>query len=189
MQKAELHTFTQLEEKGIMVSLERYECLCHDMPLGLELFSSKKEVQYIRCKRDGCGFFTLAKDLHNYLNVIEEKVLLDYKDLDTTLCILMPGTTWVSQSEKNPGRTYFKCGKMESFKVFQWGDKSPTITTMENLSKKEEKKKGLHPSSLNKATMTEPRLLQPHVPQNPRKSKPLQAKDGAKKREIIEDDE
>ena len=125
-----------------MVSLEKYKCICQDAALGLELFESKKGVQYIRCKRDGCGFFTQARDFQNYLNVIEEKLLLDYKELDTPMCNhLMPATLWVSQSVKNPGRPYFKCGQMENCDFFQWDEKSPALATMENISKREEKRK------------------------------------------------
>ena len=125
-----------------MVSLEKYKCLCQDAALELELFESKKGVQYIRCKRDGCGFFTQARDFQNYLNVIEEKLLLDYKELDTPMCNhLMPATLWLLPECEESGETLLQGWPDGKLRFFQWGDKSPALATMGNISKREEKRK------------------------------------------------
>lgn len=164
-----------------MVSLEKYNCLCQGETKGLELFSSKKKGdQYIRCKTAGCGFFTSTNELHNYLIVVDEKLLPDYKFYEVPMCDhLMPATLSVSKSEKNPGRPYFKCGQREHCDYFQWGDTSQSLTTLQNIQKR-----GRKCITADKATMTEEDLLRPRKQKKPKAT----GKEGAKKRKIIVDD-
>ena len=131
-----------------MVSLEKYKCFCPDV-VGLELFTSQKDVQYIKCKTSNCGFFTSANDFGSYLQVIDEKVHKDFKKKAPLCNQHVTATMWVSKSEKNPGRPFFKCGERdESCGYFQWGDLSPTRKTYENWK----------PPMVDKSTMTDPLL-------------------------------
>jgi hypothetical protein len=83
--------------------------------------------------------------------VIEEKVCEEYKGKRAPLCEhAKPATMYVSRSEKNLGRPFFKCGQRDEERCgyFQWGDAPPTRKTLENWE----------PTKLDKATMTDPVL-------------------------------
>ena len=166
-----------------MVSLENYKCFCL-VSSGLELFKSRKGDQFIKCKKSGCGFFTSAINMNEYLHVIEEKLLEDYKLLDIVICDhLMPATLSVSKSEKNPGRPYFRCGEKESCDFFQWGDTSPSYATLVNIGKRKEKRSLA--TLVDKATMTDP--VEPQ-PQKLKRNRQATSKDGGKKKKIIHEE-
>jgi hypothetical protein len=84
-----------------MVSLEKYNCLFCKDGSGLELFTSQKDIQFIKCKSGRCGFFTKANEFGNYLTIIEEKVNQTYKGKAPLCCHGQPATMYISHSEKN----------------------------------------------------------------------------------------
>ena len=128
-----------------MVSLDKYSCFCEEK--GLELFTSQSEIQFIKCKRGECGFFTKAADLGEYLNTIDEKLEKTYKKKVPLCNHSMPATLYISKSEKNPGRPFFKCNQRDdACKYFQWADKYPSKSTSENWK----------PATAEKSTMTDP---------------------------------
>lgn len=130
-----------------MVSLEKYKCFCEKQTSGLELFTSQKGDQYIKCKAATCGFFTKASDFGEYLWAIEEKVRKEFKEKIPLCSHFTPATMHVSHSEKNPKRPFFKCSQREddSCGYFQWGNTFPSKATKDNWK----------PPTQEKATQTD----------------------------------
>ena len=116
-----------------MVSLEKYNCFCENQS-GLELFTSQKGQQYIKCKTATCGFFKKASDFGEYLCIIENKVRKEFKDKIPLCSHSSPATMHVSHSEKNPKRPFYKCSQRDddSCGYFQWGNSYPSKATLEN---------------------------------------------------------
>ena len=107
-----------------MTSLEHFPCFCKVK--NLELFKSQSEEQYIRCKDRTCGFFTKATEFNEYMKNFTEKVLDEYKKDYPTCLHGKPATLFISKSEKNPNRGYFKCSvKDDKCDYFQWSDSTP----------------------------------------------------------------
>ena len=101
--------------------------------VGLELFVSHKNIQYIKCKASKCGF-TQANDLPQYLQIIEDKLNAAFKERLPLCNHYEPATLYISRSEKNPGRPFFKCSgrEEECCDYFQRGNTSPSKKTYEN---------------------------------------------------------
>lgn len=115
-----------------MVSLSCYPCFCKENDC-LEQFNSKNDEQYIRCKERKCGFFSKAENFNEYLDNFTEKVKSHFKH-DHPLCDhRKPATLWISRSENNPGRGFFKCSQRDDrCKYFQWCDEQPSKNTIAN---------------------------------------------------------
>jgi len=68
-----------------MVSLEKYNCLCTESE-GLTLLNAKKtDAQFLKCKKGECGFFCKTDEFHDYIDVVENKVLQEHTQKKTPI--------------------------------------------------------------------------------------------------------
>ena len=110
-----------------MVSIERYNCFCKKG--GVERFTSNKTGKvYIRCKEDDCNLFVPEGKFYMLMDAYAKRVHNSYKPWSKfpTCACGVPCALYVSESEKNPGRAYFRCRDNDTedrCDAFIWADK------------------------------------------------------------------
>ena len=109
-----------------MVSLQHYKCFCIDTP-GLTRIVSKDGRGFLKCKEQMCTLFVPEEKYLSLMECYDTKVSLRYKPNQFPLCHCNEVCSlWVSQSENNPGRGYFRCQENdqdEKCSYFKWADK------------------------------------------------------------------
>jgi hypothetical protein len=129
-----------------MAAISANPCFCSEH--GLKRFTSKKGRGFVKCGKGTCTLFLPEEDYKELLAAYETKVVQKFKPNKFPLCDCEETTRlWVSHSEKNPGRPYFRCQDVDEedkCTFFQWAD---------DLTKK--KKKNKKKTSNNDSTFKE----------------------------------
>ena len=108
-----------------MVSLEHYKCFC-ETP-GLTRVKSRDGRGFLKCKQETCTLFIPEEKYPSLMVCYETKVNQCYKPNRFPLCHCNEMCSlWVSNSETNPGRGYFRCQENDEDQkcsYFKWSDK------------------------------------------------------------------
>ena len=108
-----------------MVSLEHYKCFC-ETP-GLTRVKPRDGRGFLKCTKETCSLLIPEEKYPSLMVCYETKVNQCYKPNKFPLCHCNEMCSlWVSNSEANPSRGYFRCQENDEDQkcsYFKWSDK------------------------------------------------------------------